>query len=139
MQMTETSTIETVTASEQGTKAAPEKAAGRKDATKKKSTTSKNAAKVGKHKAPAPAAKTSPTSTTTKKNPKPGKAARAETRGAKLLAMVGRAKGATLAELMAELGWQAHSVRGFISIAAKKGTNIDSSRNDAGERVYKIT
>jgi hypothetical protein len=35
--------------------------------------------------------------------------------------------------------WQAHSVRGFISTAGKKhGVKIESVKNDAGERTYKI-
>ncbi len=52
--------------------------------------------------------------------------------------MIARAKGATLAEIMKATDWQAHSVRGFISIAAKKhNINIESSKNDAGDRVYK--
>ena len=52
--------------------------------------------------------------------------------------MIGRAKGATLAEIMKATDWQAHSVRGFISTAAKKhGIKIESSKNEAGDRVYK--
>jgi len=35
--------------------------------------------------------------------------------------------------------WQAHNVRGFISTAAKKqGVKIESAKNDAGERTYRI-
>jgi hypothetical protein len=49
------------------------------------------------------------------------------------------AKGATLHELMTVAGWQAHSVRGFLSTAGKKyGINIESTRDKAGERFYKI-
>jgi hypothetical protein len=34
--------------------------------------------------------------------------------------------------------WQAHSVRGFISTAAKKhNLKIESSKNETGERVYR--
>ncbi len=52
--------------------------------------------------------------------------------------MIGRAKGATLAEIMKAVQWQAHSVRGFISTAAKKhGIKIESAKNDTGDRVYK--
>ena len=48
-------------------------------------------------------------------------------------------KGATLNELMSAAGWQAHSVRGFLSTAAKKqGLTIESSRNKDGERFYKL-
>ena len=53
--------------------------------------------------------------------------------------MIGRAEGATLAEIMKAAGWQAHSVRGFISTAGKKhNITIESSKNEAGERVYMI-
>ena len=35
--------------------------------------------------------------------------------------------------------WQAHSVRGFLSTAAKQHSyQIESSKNEAGEHVYKI-
>ena len=64
---------------------------------------------------------------------------RAESKGAKIIEMIGRAKGATLAEIMKATDWQAHSVRGFISTAAKKNRiKIESSKNDSGDRVYKI-
>jgi hypothetical protein len=34
--------------------------------------------------------------------------------------------------------WQAHSVRGFLSSAAKKhSVKIESSKTEAGERLYK--
>ena len=66
-------------------------------------------------------------------------APRAESKGAKILEMIGRAKGATLAEIMKATEWQAHSVRGFISTAGKKqGIKIESAKSDAGERTYKI-
>jgi hypothetical protein len=36
-------------------------------------------------------------------------------------------------------GWQKHTVRGFVSILGSKGgAKIESSKNTAGERVYKI-
>ena len=65
---------------------------------------------------------------------------RAQRKGAQILEMIGRAKGATLAEIMAAAGWQAHSVRGFISTAGKKhGVKIESRKNESGERAYRIT
>lgn len=66
--------------------------------------------------------------------------ARPITKGAKILAMLDRgADGVTLVELMEVTGWQAHSVRGFISTAGKKhSVNIESSKNEAGLRVYRI-
>jgi len=63
----------------------------------------------------------------------------AETKGAKILERIGRPKGATLAELMKATGWQAHSVRGFISNAGRKNAlRVESSKNEAGERTYNI-
>jgi hypothetical protein len=124
---------------ELGAPVAPEKASPKKAATQKKGPPKgQETAKGGKAKAAAPkkAAKAP------KKAAKPERKAaapRAESKGAKILDMIARAKGATLAEIMKATDWQAHSVRGFISIAAKKHSiNIESSRNEAGDRVYKI-
>jgi hypothetical protein len=57
---------------------------------------------------------------------------RAESKGAKILGLIGQAKGATLGQIMQATGWQAHSRRGFLSTAAKQGLKITSSRNEAG-------
>ena len=58
---------------------------------------------------------------------------------AEVIAMIKRAKGATLAEIMAATGWQAHTVRGFVSILGSKGgEKIESAKNDAGDRSYRI-
>ena len=58
---------------------------------------------------------------------------------AEVIAMMKRAKGATLAEIMAATKWQAHTVRGFVSILGSKGgEKIESSKNEAGERTYKL-
>jgi hypothetical protein len=64
---------------------------------------------------------------------------RLESKGAKILQMIARATGVTLAEIMKATEWQAHSVRGFISAAAKKhGLKITSMKDESGERTYKI-
>ena len=66
------------------------------------------------------------------------KAARANKK-AEVVAMMKRAKGATLADIMRATGWQPHTVRGFVSILASKGgEKIDSSKSADGERTYKI-
>jgi hypothetical protein len=58
---------------------------------------------------------------------------------AEVIEMMKRAKGATLAEIMKATAWQAHTVRGFVSILGSKGgAKIESSKNAAGERTYKI-
>jgi hypothetical protein len=61
------------------------------------------------------------------------------TKKAEVIAMMKRAKGATLPEIMKATGWQPHTVRGFVSILGSKGgEKIESSKNAAGERTYKI-
>ena len=58
---------------------------------------------------------------------------------AEVIEMMKRAKGATLTEIMKATGWQPHTVRGFVSILGSKGgEKIESSKNAAGERTYKI-
>ena len=126
-----TETTQPAAVAEEGAPVAPAKAASKKAATQKKGAPKgKETAKGAKPKAAA------------KKAAKPERKAtapRAESKGAKILDMIARAKGATLAEIMKATDWQAHSVRGFISIAAKKHSiNIESSKNDAGDRAYKI-
>ena len=70
---------------------------------------------------------------------KEASAPRAESKGAKILALIGRPKGATLAEIQKATDWQAHSVRGFLSTAAKKhGLKIESTKTEAGDRVYQV-
>ena len=134
-----TETTQTATVAEQGAPVAPEKASPKKAATQKKGAPKgQQTAKGAKAKAAAPkkAAKAA------KKAAKPERKAtapRAESKGAKILDMIARAKGATLAEIMKATDWQAHSVRGFISTAGKKhSVKIESSKSEAGDRVYKI-
>jgi Protein of unknown function (DUF3489) len=58
---------------------------------------------------------------------------------AEVIAMMMRAKGVTLAEIMEATGWQRHTVRGFVSIlGSKSGHTIESTKNAAGNRTYKI-
>jgi hypothetical protein len=53
--------------------------------------------------------------------------------------MIARAKGATMAEIVKATDWQKHSIRGFLSTAAKKhGLKIESTKAEGGERVYQI-
>src|SRR5579864_7524464 len=48
---------------------------------------------------------------------------------AEVIAMMKRAKGATLPEIMKATGWQPHTVRGFVSILGSKGgEKIESSK-----------
>src|SRR5579863_4767596 len=128
-----TETNQPAAIAEQGAPVAPAKAASKKAATQKKGAPKgKETAKGAKPKKAAKAAKKAA------KPKRKATAPRAESKGAKILDMIARAKGATLAEIMKATDWQAHSVRGFISIAAKKHSiTIESSKNEAGDRVYK--
>jgi hypothetical protein len=62
------------------------------------------------------------------------------TKEAQLIAMLRRPEGATIAQVIEATGWQPHTVRGAISGALKKkrGLEVSSQKNEAGERVYRI-
>jgi hypothetical protein len=129
-----TETTQAAAVAEQGARVAPAKAASKKAATQKKGAPKgRKTAKGAKPKAEGKAKKAA------KKTERKAAAPRAESKGAKILDMIARAKGATLAEIMKATDWQAHSVRGFISTAGKKhSVKIESSKSEAGDRVYKI-
>jgi hypothetical protein len=66
-------------------------------------------------------------------------ATEARNKKAEVVAMMKRAKGATLAEIMVATSWQRHTIRGFVSLLGSKGgQKIESSKNAAGERTYHI-
>ncbi len=49
-----------------------------------------------------------------------------------------RSRGATMAELMTETSWQAHSVRAFLTGLRKKGHSITKEERKAGVVAYRI-
>jgi len=59
---------------------------------------------------------------------------------AQVIAMLKRPEGATIAQICAATGWQAHTVRGTFSGAFKKklGLEITSSKEQGSERIYTI-
>ncbi len=61
---------------------------------------------------------------------------RPATKTAAILEMLRRPEGATLPEMMDAMGWQAHSVRGFLSNLRRRGQSIDSRKRDSGQRAY---
>ncbi len=126
---------------EQGAHVAPEKASSKKGASQKKGAPKgQKAAKGGKTKATAPKKGAKAGRKAAKPATKKTSAPRSESKGAKILAMIGRAKGATLAEIMKATDWQAHSVRGFISgaLGKKMGLKVESAKREDGERVYTL-
>jgi hypothetical protein len=67
-------------------------------------------------------------------------AARDGSKKAEILGLLQRKGGATLAQIMKATGWQAHSVRGFISgaLGKKMSLTVNSARREDGERVYTL-
>jgi hypothetical protein len=82
--------------------------------------------------------------TTTGKNAPKGQkkatgAVREGSKTAQVVAMLQRKNGATLAEIMDKMGWQKHTVRGFMAGAMKKaGYQVESFKSDKRERTYRI-
>jgi Protein of unknown function (DUF3489) len=69
----------------------------------------------------------------------PGAGPRVGTKTAQVVEMLRRKNGATLAEIMEAMGWQKHTVRGFMAGAMKKaGFEIESFKPEGGERSYRI-
>jgi hypothetical protein len=95
-------------------------------------------------------AKTNATKKTTaaKKAPKVAKGAKQAkanagagkgSKTAQVVAMLQRKDGATLVEIMDKMGWQRHTVRGFMAGAMKKaGYAVESFKPEGGERTYRI-
>jgi Protein of unknown function (DUF3489) len=66
-------------------------------------------------------------------------AARPDTKHARILAMLRKPAGATIAAIMAATEWQQHSVRGFLAgvVRKKLELNLVSEQTEKG-RVYRI-
>ena len=103
-----------------GTRAGKPQVAPKKGKSARKPTSGKKAAKGPKKAAPA---------------------TREASKTAQVIALLEKPKGATLADLMKATGWQAHSVRGFISgtLGKKMGLKVDSNKREDGQRVYSIS
>ena len=111
----------------------PEKGSSKKGARRKKGARKGPQPAHTKRSARAPKKAVRPTPS------KQARAPRAQSKGAQILEMIGGTQGATLAEIRRTTGWQAHSVRGFLSTAAKKhGLQIESIKTETGDRLYQI-
>jgi hypothetical protein len=86
--------------------------------------------------------KPTPKATSTQRAKKlgPAKATRKGTKMGKVLVLLKRPGGASANELMKATGWQAHSVRGFLSgtVAKKLGLTLISVKDADGRRIYRI-
>jgi hypothetical protein len=62
------------------------------------------------------------------------------TKQAKLIELLNRPEGASIAEMIEATGWQQHTIRGAMAGALKKklGLNIVSEKTDGQERKYRI-
>jgi DNA-binding MarR family transcriptional regulator len=68
------------------------------------------------------------------------RAPRKDSKQAQLIAMLRRAKGASIEEIVEALEWQPHTVRGAIAGALKKklGLDVTSEKDDKRGRIYRI-
>jgi Protein of unknown function (DUF3489) len=66
--------------------------------------------------------------------------ARQGSKTAKVLDLLKRSGGATLKEIMKATGWQAHSVRGFLSgtLGKKMKLTVTSTKAEDGARSYSV-
>ena len=77
------------------------------------------------------------------KRAKPAKseagAPREGSKTAQVVTMLQRKNGATLSEIMERMGWQRHTVRGFMAGTMRKaGYEVESFKPEGGERTYRI-
>jgi hypothetical protein len=68
------------------------------------------------------------------------KSSRSGSKTEKVLELMKRKEGATLAEIAKATAWQKHSIRGFVSghVTKKLGRKVESTKSEAGERTYRI-
>jgi hypothetical protein len=88
-------------------------------------------------------AKSAKKATPAKKAPKGAKnadSARSGSKTAKVLDLLKQPDGVTAKELIKATGWQAHSLRGFLSgtIGKKMGLPVTSTKGEDGERSYSV-
>ena len=116
----------------QGEDSAPAAEAASNSASPRQKTPKAKAGKKAKTPAAAKSAKP--------KRPKTAsKEAREGSKTSQVVAMLQRKNGATISEIMETMGWQRHTVRGFMAGAMKKaGYTVESFKPEGGERSYRI-
>ena len=144
-----TTTTEAAAVAEQGATTAPEQATMKGKASKKQGAPKGQkvpkkpaASKKTSKKASKPAAKkdAKPASKKASKTEKDAAVPREFSKKAIVLDLMRRKDGATMAEIAKATDWQNHSIRGFISgnLTKKMGLTVESTKNEAGERTYRI-
>ena len=78
--------------------------------------------------------------TVSKTNPKAILGCRENSKQATVIRMLQQPEGATITQIMAVTGWQAHTVRGTFAGALKKklGLTLVSDKPQGGDRVYRV-
>jgi hypothetical protein len=109
-----------------------------KNKTNTEPATARTKARVAKGRVPVAASKAKPARKASPRKkaapaPQPSKTA-------KVLDLLKRPGGVTLKELVKATGWQAHSVRGFLSgiVGKKMGTPVESSKHADSDRTYSL-
>jgi hypothetical protein len=111
------------------------KATTKANAAPRKPRVAPSKAKSGKKASPAKKGTKAPKKATKPKAESPREGSKTE----KVLDLLKRPNGVTLKDLMKATSWQAHSVRGFLSILGKKrGLAVESTKSTEGERTYSI-
>lgn len=64
-------------------------------------------------------------------------AARPGTKQATLRALLERREGATIAQMCAKTGWQAHSVRATLTGLRKRGVQLTRTKDESGTTIYR--
>ena len=101
----------------------------------------KKTAKVGRGSSNSPLKKVSPAEAKPSAKPRKKSRSREGSKAEAVLELLRRKDGATTAEIAKATGWQNHTIRAFVSahVAKKMGLGVESAKNEAGERFYRIT